>query len=91
MKSLQDLMLNSTVPDSDMKNVSSFAQVICLIANCTIGLLLNPTIDSGVLNFSKLYENGGLVAGPAAMLDSFNGSFAEIDERLAEGRRYDNT
>lgn len=42
----------------------------------------NPTIDSGVLNYSKLYENGGLVAGPAAVPDSFNGSFAEIDEGL---------
>ena len=51
----------------------------------------NPTNDSGVLNCSKLYENGGLVAGPAAVPDSFNGSFAEIDEQLAEGRRYDNT
>ena len=66
-------------------------QVICLIANCTIGLLLNPIIDSGVLNYSKLYENGGLVAGPAALPDSFNGSFVEIDEWLVEGRRYDNT
>ena len=84
-------MLKSTVADSDMKNAASSTQVICLIANCTIGLLLNPTIDSGVLNYSKLYENGGLVAGPAAVPDSFNGNFAEIDERLAEGRRYDNT
>ena len=42
----------------------------------------NPTIDSRVLNYYKLYENGGLVAGPAAVPDSFNGSFAEIDERL---------
>ena len=84
-------MLKSTVADSDMKNAASSTQVICLIANCTIGLLLNPTIDSGVLNYSKLYENGGLVAGPAAVPNSFNGSFVEIDERLAEGRRYDNT
>ena len=74
-----------------MKNAASSTQVICLIANCTIDLLLNPTIDSRVLNYSKLYENGGLVVEPAAMPDYFNGSFAEIDERLAEGRRYDNT
>ena len=51
----------------------------------------NPTIDSRVLNYSKLYENGGLVVGPAAVPDSFNRSFVEIDEWLAEGRRYDNT
>ena len=51
----------------------------------------NPTIDSGVLNYFKLYENAGLVVGPAAVPDCFNGSFVEIDERLAEGRRYDNT
>ena len=42
----------------------------------------NPTIDSGVLNYSKLYENSSLVVGPAAVHDYFNGSFAEIDERL---------
>ena len=51
----------------------------------------NTTNYSGVLNYSKLYENDGLVDGPVAMPDSFNGSFVEIDERLAEGRRYDNT
>ena len=84
-------MLKSTVVDSDMKNAASSTQVICLIANCTIGLLMNPTIDSGVLNYYKLYENGGLVARPAAVPNYFNGSFVEIDERLAKGRRYDNT
>ena len=42
----------------------------------------NPTIDSGVLNYSKLYENGGLVVEPATVPDSFNGSFPEIDEGL---------
>ena len=57
-------MLKSTVADSDMKNAASSTQVICLIANCTIGLLLNPTVDSRVLNYSKLYKNGGLVVGP---------------------------
>ena len=77
--------------NSDMKNAASSTQVICLISNGTIGLLLNPTIDLGVLNYSKLYENGGLVVGPATVPYSFNGSFVEIDERLAEGRRYDNT
>ena len=49
--------------------------------------LWNPTIDLGVLNYSKLYKNGGLVVGPAAVPDSFNGNFAEIDERLGRGQK----
>lgn len=42
----------------------------------------NPNIDSGVLNYSKLYENDGFAAGPVAVPDSLNGSFAEFDGQL---------
>lgn len=42
----------------------------------------NPNIDSGVLNYSKLYENDGFAAGPVAVPDSLNGGFAEFDGRL---------
>jgi hypothetical protein len=42
----------------------------------------NPNIDSGVLNYSKLYENDGFAAGPVAVPNSLNGSFAEFDGRL---------
>ena len=47
----------------------------------------NPTIDSRVLNYSKLYKNGGLVAGPVVVPNSFNYSFSEIDERLGRGQK----
>ena len=49
----------------------------------------NTTNYSGVLNYSKVYENGVLVVGLADVPNSFNGSFVEIDECLAEGRNSD--
>jgi len=39
----------------------------------------NPNIDSRVLNYSKLYENDGFVAGPVVVPDSLNGCFVEFD------------
>ena len=51
----------------------------------------NPTIDSGVLNYSKLYENGGLVARQLRYLILLMTVLRKLMNGLAEARRYDNT